>query len=175
MFDLPQQPLQQPKAAIVFNAGTRMPIAGIVNIPPKGKGNENLTYQQLVCTERDQARIYEIITTMADDGVISLGIKKNYLEQLGAEINHVHPLKFLATIFSNPRLKKSMRDVYDSYFKWTGFLGGLTPRLADEAKKGKLNQYAEDFANEVNVPSDKVLQFFEARDWENLVRFLIRQ
>ncbi len=174
MYDQPQQHTAQQEQ--VFFAGdhflNRSILSSIIKIPAP-KGNGPLTYQELPCTDQDQAIIGEIITTMSENGKLSLLFMQSHLKQLGAEINHVHPLKFLSTIFANPRLKTCMNSVYDDYFKRNGFLEGLGPSLTNEADKGKLDQYAEEFAQEVKVPVEGVRKFFQSRNWEEFVRYLM--
>ncbi len=153
---------------------SRTPIAGIVKFPIE-KEQIDAPYHQLTCTDQDKATIHEIVITVADHGKFSLLLKKSHLDQLGVSINHVHPLKFLSTIFTSPRLKDRMYDIFSDYFKRSSFMDGLTPRLSREADKGRLQQYAEDFATEVNIPVEAVNHFFRSRDWENLVRYLIKQ
>ena len=65
----------------------------------------DIAYKDLVCTEQDKAIVYEIISTMADNGKLSLLFKQAHLKEIGAQINHLHPLKFLSAIFSEPHLK----------------------------------------------------------------------
>ncbi len=145
--------------------------ASIIKVPPTGG---ETTYGDLVCTEQDKANIYEIITTMAENGKISLLLKQGHLKALGAQINHVHPLKFLTSIFTNPRLKFCMFDLFDDYFKRNGFMDGLAPSLEKEAERGKLINYLNDFSIEMNIPADDVRPYFLSRDWENFVRFLMQ-
>ncbi len=146
-------------------------LAVVVKIPPAKTQNE--TYAELVCTEQDQAHITEIITIMAENGKLSLLFKQNHLKQLGAQINHVHPLKFLAVIFSNLELKNYMKEIFEDYFKRTGFLDGLGPSLSLEMEKGKLTQHIEDFSKTVDVRADGIRPYFQTGDWEALVRYLI--
>lgn len=133
-----------------------------------------MTYKDLICTEQDQANIYEIISTMAEKGKLSLLFHQSHLRELGAQINHVHPLKFLAAIFKDPHLKSCMFYIWDDYFKRNGFLDGLGPSLTREVEKGKLHTYLSDFAKDVGVLPDLLKPYFDARDWENMVIFLIQ-
>lgn len=156
----------------VFQMSEKSLLSAIVKIPkdkPKSSG-----YQDLVCTTEDQATIYEIITTLAENGKLSLLLKQSHLKTLGSQINHVHPLKFLSTIVNHPQLRECLINVFDDYFKRNGFMDGLGPSLTRESEKGKLDPLIEDFAQEVQVAKEKVEPFFQERDWEGLVRFFIQ-
>lgn len=145
-------------------------LASIIKFPPENKVE---SYKDLVCRDVDQAIIYEIITTMAANNKLSLLLKKNYMQNLGAQINHVHPLKFLSTIIMHPHLNACLYEVFDDYFKRNGFMDGIGPSLSREAEKGKLTQHIGDFCVEVNNPREHLEKYFHANDWEGLVRFLI--
>lgn len=145
-------------------------LASMIKFPPENKVEG---YKNLVCRDIDQAIIYEIITTMAANNKLSLLMKKSYMQNLGAQINHVHPLKFLSTIVAHPQLNACLFEVFDDYFKRNGFMDGLGPNLSRESEKGKLAQYIGDFCAEVNTPREHLDRFFVANDWEGLVRFLI--
>jgi hypothetical protein len=110
---------------------------------------------------------------MAANGKLSLLLKQSHLKEIGAQIHHVHPLKFLATIFSNPHLKSCMQYIWGDYFKRNGFLDGLAPNLTREAEKGKLEQYLKDFSVKINVSAEGMKPYFDTRDWEGLVLHLI--
>ena len=147
-------------------------VASIIKKPP-AKPVET-SYQELICTEQDRAHIYEIISTMAEKGKLGLLFQQNHLRELGAQINHVHPLKFLASIFKDPHLKSCMYYIWDDYFKRNGFLDGLGPSLTRETEKGKLDFYLKDFAVDIGVAPEILKIYVDIRDWENLVLFLIQ-
>ena len=147
------------------------PACGSIFRKPPGKPTE-LTYDQLECTDQDKAIIREIITTIADSSKLNLLFKQNYLRELGAQINHVHGLKFLGTIFADDELKVAMKSVWIDYFKRNGFLDGLAPSLTRESEKGKLNQYINDFSASVKQKPETLRPYFDTRDWEGLVQQL---
>ncbi len=144
---------------------------GIVKLPPPKTHNE--TYAELSCTEQDLIKIHELIKTMAENGKFSLLFMQTYLRQLGTQVNHVHPLKFLGVVFANPDLRIGMKEIFRDSFKRAGFLDGLAPCLSLEMEKGKLVQYIEDFSNEVGASADGIRPYFQASDWEALLRHLI--
>ncbi len=167
MFDFPSPP---PKHYQYLAKYQPSPLLSIIKFPPPEKGE---SYKDLVCTDDDKANISEIITTMAENNKLSLLLKQSYLRNLGAQINHVHPLKFLGAVFSNPMLKECMIEIFDDYFKRNGFMDGLGPSLTREAEKGKLDPLIKDFAVEVHVSPESIRPYFQKKDWEGLVRFLM--
>jgi hypothetical protein len=169
MHDLPQAP---PKHFQQLAKKTASPFASIIKFPPPNTKKD--AYKDLVCTDQDRMNIHELITILAENGKLSLLVKQSYVKNLGAQVNHVHPLKFLGVIFSNPALKMAMTDIFDDYFKRSGFMDGLGGSLSREADKGQLDPFLEDFAAEVKVPVGELRKFIQSRDWENLVRFLMQ-
>ena len=101
--------------------------ASMIQFPANKKSD---SYADLTCTEEHQKTIYEIITTMDEYGKLSLLFKKGHLESLGALIKEVHPLKFLSTIVTNPRLRSCLNGIFDDYFKRNGFMDGIGPSLS---------------------------------------------
>lgn len=147
-------------------------LGSILKIPEAGQ--EDLAYKDLVCTEEDKSNIFELITIMAESNKIQLYFKETHLRNIGSQIGHVHPLKFLATIFTNPRLKASMEPISEDSFKWGPFIKDLGAGLTRESIKGKLSAYISDFAKEINIAEEKIAPYFHARDWENFVFFLMQ-
>ena len=95
------------------------------------------------------------------------------MHSLGAQINYVHPLKFLSSILMHDHLRVCLKECFGDYFKRNGFMDGIGPSLTQEADKGLLNQYIDDFAKEVGAESAEIRPFFEKRNWEGLVRFFL--
>ena len=146
-------------------------IASMINLPTNLP--EAIPYSKLVCTEQDKMAIIEIISTIADQGKISLLLIRDHLKFLGAQINHVHPLKFLVVAVSTPELKEKLLIIFEDYFKQSGFMDGLGPILTREAEKKNLEKYLPEFAKELGVSLEVLTAFFQLRDWEGLVRFLM--
>ncbi|MBI5272732.1 MAG: hypothetical protein HY861_01970 [Chlamydiia bacterium] len=148
-------------------------LASIVKLPPNPENN--VSYKDLQCSEQDRANIEEIISTIAVNSKFSLLLKQAHLRNIGAQINHVHPLKFLTVATSSPQMKGFLAVILDDYFKRNGFFAdGLFPSLTREADKGKLRIYLPDFAVETGASQEALDPYFQSRDWEGLIRFLIQ-
>jgi hypothetical protein len=110
---------------------------------------------------------------MGEKSKLSLLFQQGHLRELGSTINHVHPLKFLGTIFKDPYLKSCMMIVWNDSFKRNGFMEDLGPALDRESDKGKLAALIPDFATEVAIDAESIKPFFDSRDWNGFVQFLI--
>ncbi|HSX10748.1 MAG TPA: hypothetical protein VLF94_03410 [Chlamydiales bacterium] len=147
-------------------------MASIIKKPPVKAAD--LTYDELVCTDEHKACIREIISSMAETSLVGLYFKETHLKALGDQINEVHPLKFLSVIFTDPYLKTCMTVIWDSNIKRGHFLEGLGGHLDRELAKGKLYSHLEAFGQDVGVPHEQMRPYFDARDWENFVVFLMQ-
>lgn len=147
--------------------------ASIIKIPPTTQGE--LTYATLPCSDQQTAYIRELVSSMGNSGWLDLLSNQKHLKFIGSQIDTVHPLKFLAAIFVTPDLKIEMAKILDSYLKKDQMLDkGLIPNLDREADKGTLMKYLVPFAEDVRVSPDVLRPYFERRDWESMVRFLIQ-
>ena len=147
-------------------------VASIIKKPPVKSAE--VSYKDLLCTEDHKTWIHELISTMAETNLVALYFKENHLKALGDRISEVHPLKFLAVIFSNPYLKSCMNVIWDSNIKRGEFLEGLGGSLSREMEKGKLHMHVEPFGADLTIPHETLRPFFDAQDWGNLVLFLMR-
>lgn len=163
----------QPKSAhYYFIKSLAKPLFATIKVPPK---NDSKTYANLPGSNpQDIAKIIELFTTMGNHGKIDLLMNyKSHLEQLGKEIEHVHPLKLLGIIFSTPNMKTYMDNVYNDYFKCKYFIDGLGSSMNHEITKNNLFQYVNDFALDVKADPNLVNSFLKKKDWKGLVNYLI--
>jgi len=141
--------------------------------------NTSNAYALLPITEKEAEIIWSIIDTMANNNLIVLGFKKSDLEKKGNKINHVHPLRFLGTVFSDPYLKSCMKEIRTSYFKWNGFFdgpsgNGFAHRMEQEYNRNNLLPYVAGFSQAVKGNPDQIRAYIQKRDWEGLVKYLIK-
>lgn len=142
-------------------------------IKPKPKPKKKYFYKDLVCTRDDQEAIGYIVVTLSEKGKWWLMKHRSHVEAVGDTINHVHPLKFMETIFADPDLKERMKIVFDDYFKRNGFMKGLVVSLTNRSNIGELDEYLPDFAKAIGVPLKAIKPYFDDQDWDGLVRHLI--
>ncbi len=146
-------------------------LAAIIKLP-LNPGAE-IAYQDLVCTAEDRASIIELITMIAENNKIALLLSQTHLKNLGAQINHVHPLKFLSICLGSPEMKANMILIFEDYFKRNSLMEGIGAGLSREAEKGKLQGYLPHFTQEIGISEPSIRSYVATQDWEGLVRFLM--
>jgi hypothetical protein len=146
-------------------------IGGMIQFPIKNQ--RGVAYIALACTEEDRLCIYEIISTLAKTNAALLLFKEERLNEVGEQIRHLHPLKFLSSVLTHPYLKGCLREIFDDFFKRRGFLSGFTPNLLREVEKGTMDCYQVEFAQEVQIPLESFASFLQSRDWEGMIQALL--
>ena len=148
-------------------------LAGIIKIPPKEE--KKITFNELPRTQEDEKKIEDLITSMGIYGKVDLLFNhEKRLKKIGNELRYLHPFKFLGYIFSNHNLKTHMATIFDDYFKRTNFVKDFAQTMDIYDLKNKLTMYLEDFSREVNINPNAILPFIDEKDWEGLIRFLIK-
>jgi hypothetical protein len=122
-------------------------------------------------------QIIDLITTLGENGRIAIFLNHvDRLTKIGENLRPLHPLRFIGCIFSpeNAGLKKHMRKIKKSSFKWNEFFTKeLLISIQHECKKGNIFPYLVDFSTEVGKPVSDIKPFFERNDWDGLIEFLI--
>lgn len=158
-----------------LNVSTSQIFATIIKVPPsQPSGPSEVSYNELTCTDEDVSKITRLISVMGENGKVVLLFKyQKELRQIGREIEHVHPLKFISVIMSNPYLKSCLRKVHSDYFKWSNFMDGLGNGLSSQHQQGKVSIYLNDFAQAIGVSPDVLKNYIHKQDWENMLIFLM--
>ena len=144
-----------------------------IDSPPPPTRFAHDYYHQLPITSEEKKMIAKIIYTMADNNVFKLLFEKKKLEKIGKKIHHVHPLKFLGTVFSDPTLVHHMRKIRESSFKWEGFMDGLAHRMVEESGRDNLRKYLPGFCAAINANLEVVTSYADRGDFEGLVISLL--
>lgn len=130
-------------------------------------------FYQLQLDEKEQWLIYDLIKTMAEKNIWGLLFKKKELEKIGRKINHVHPMRFIGYILDDPKLKKWLREIKTSSFKWDHFIDGFSNRMKEESAKNNLMLYIPGMAHLLNVDPERIIYYIQSKDYSGLVKALI--
>lgn len=131
-------------------------------------------YENLSITLSEKLKISDILTTMAENNVLKLLFEKKRLEKLGHDINHVHPVRFLGTVFSDKTLINCMHEIRRSSFKWEGFLEGFSKRFEEELRVNNIHIYVPGLVKKLGVKEEKVTAYVNRNDFEGLVLYLMK-
>lgn len=122
----------------------------------------------------DKQNIAYVVKTLANKNEISLLFYKNTIESSGAKVNHVHPLKFLQTIFTDEELKIGMRNIRRKSLVWKSFRDGIADSLTDETNNNNmLHEYLPLFASAVQVDINMIAPLYQQRNWCDFIEALV--
>lgn len=129
------------------------------NIPVTQSEKDDLTY---------------ITNTMARSSLPGIATSKSSLKKAGDRIEHLHPLRFLMTIFTDEELKSNIHAIKGRGWIWDKFFEGLEGSLKDESKKDNIKiEFIKDFANIVGINVDLILPTIQEKRWKEFVNILI--
>jgi AAA+ ATPase superfamily predicted ATPase len=123
-------------------------------------------------TDNEKRKIAHTIETLGNSSLVSLAREKSALEKEGREIEHIHPLKFLACIFSEERLKAAMHNIHGRSWVWGQFFKGLKEALETEHMHENLLPYIQDFSNHLKISSKKIYALVEKQRWKEFIEIL---
>ena len=132
------------------------------------------TYFLLSASNEEIFLIGNVIDTVANTSKLGLLAEKSEMDKKKAKINHVHPLRFLGIIFSNPHLKLCMGKIQNDFFKWRIFVGELSARLEEEVAEDNISPYIAGFCQVAQAHPDQVRALIQRKNWEGLLKYLIR-
>jgi hypothetical protein len=131
-------------------------------------------YDQLVSNPERQD-IHFIIVTLANKSLVSLLNYKKPLEDAGKRVNHVHPLRFLESIFADEEMKVAMHNVRKRGWVWDDFFKGLAGSLGEESNQNNMTTHMVlDFCTNLEISSTEILPLVNMHQWKELIDALIR-
>jgi hypothetical protein len=161
--------------------------AYIVAVPPRNK-NWNVTAgtkggylgyprnYSVPVTGAERSDIHYIVTSLADKSLITIAFLKADLEAAGDRIDHIHPLRFLMTVFTEEELKVGIRNIRGRGWVWNQFVGGIKDCLTTESNIGNLkDEYVHHFAKTVEIHPNKILPAIQQRNWDKFIDILIKE
>lgn len=126
-------------------------------------------------SKSEKKDIAYVVNTLARDSLLSIAASRSSLNKTEDRIIHIHPLRFLMTIFSDEELKAGAHAIRDrGGMVWDGFLGGVSKSATEEtAKKNMKLEFIQDFAREVKIDPQLIIGPIQQSRWKDLVNILI--
>lgn len=118
----------------------------------------------------EKADLTYILYTLAATSMPKLLLLNSDLKKAGARIDHVHPLRFWATIFTSEELKGYIHAMRDRKKIWKEFMSGCSDTLDEEANNQNLkSDYIADFARTVGIDVNAVSGSLKQKKWNDFV------
>lgn len=126
-------------------------------------------------TKEEKKTLADIVNTLANEPEWSIALSFFDIEEKGEKLQHLHPLRFVMTLFTDEKLKAGVHAIRDrGGMIWGRFLGGITGSLTDEAANHNLNEtQIKDFARKVKIDVNLILPALQQECWEDFVDILI--
>ena len=121
----------------------------------------------------DKRHIAELVTTLDNANLLTIGLKVPALVQIGKKID-VHPFAFIHAVMTDSDLRIRMKRVFDSAIKWRGFLygsgfnEGFSHKLEREYKKANLEPHVDWLAHQLGVDAEEIRPLTQRRAWYDL-------
>ncbi len=145
--------------------------AAVVKRSVESTGVRN--YQQQI-SQQDKNNVAYIVNSLGMEPLYKIPGLQSSLKGVGAKVEHIHPLRFLALIFTDEQMKASMQAMRSRTWIYDEFLKGLKQSLEKESSRGNLTlDQAKDFSKRVDLSFELIRPPVEKRQWANLVETLI--
>lgn len=128
-------------------------------------------FSTLPITSDEKRKIFQIVHTLGTTNPIFLWPQQNTLEQLGREIEHVHPFRFQEYILLHPTLLRDLDAIRNSSLLWPRFLEGLANKLTRE--RAGLANFLPGFARSLQIPPANLEPFLRSGNWEAMIFYIL--
>jgi hypothetical protein len=125
-------------------------------------------------TSAEKADMSYIANSLSNFSLLKIKSVESSLKKAGDRIERVHPLQFLAYLFTNEETKVSVRNLEGRAWVWKEFVAGFVKSLNEENAAGLVLPYAQDFANHLGIDVNLILPTLQSGKWEQFIVTLIR-
>lgn len=130
-------------------------------------------YNQAVTSE-EKKDVSFVVNTLGMSSLAKITASQSSIKKAGKRIDHLHPLNFLMTIFSDEEMKASVHAMQGRTWVWSGFIKGVKDSFEIETDRGNVKpEHIQDFAKKLGIKIDLVQGPIEKRQWTQLVSNLI--
>lgn len=147
---------------------------GSIIVMPYRKATRTRNYYTSI-SSHEKKDIRYIITTLANDSLASIGTSRSSLKKAGERIDHIHPLRFLVTAFSDEELKVGIHAIRSrGGLVWDEFSSGLIKSLKEESSRQNIQpEFIQDFAAQLGLNTSLIVPPIQESRWKDLINLLI--
>jgi hypothetical protein len=149
---------------------------GIKCTPRQAASKKAARNYMVPVSSSEKEKMRYIIKTLGYESIVKITSETSNLKKVGKQINHLHPLRFLMTIFTDEELKAGIHAIRGRSISWiwSNFLDGIKGSLSEETANQNMRiEYIQDFANSVGINIQLILPSLQNGKWEEFVNILI--
>lgn len=124
-------------------------------------------------TSSQKKDITYIVNTLGTASLVKIAKERTSLKKAGDRLDQIHPLHFVAAIFSDEEMKSSVQAMKSRGWIWSDFFEGINKSMTEEHRNHNVLPYAEDFAARLNLSVSLILPALESGNWREFVNILI--
>ena len=118
----------------------------------------------------EKKQITFMVTTLADKPMAKLFFFKGALEKAGNSVDHVHPLRFFQTVYTDQPLIASMGNMRKRGWVFDEFMEGMGKSFDLEKQRGNLtDEQMEEFAKAIEVDPKLIAPAFKQGRWNEFI------
>ena len=125
-------------------------------------------------TESEEKLIWELVDNLGNKGYWDLLLIKSRMYEIQEKIQHIHPLRFLGIIYSDPYLKECMKKAFKKTLVKKNFIDGLRDNFLKEFPSNNVYPLIPGFCKKLGADPDQVNMLIQKHQWERLLRYLSR-
>lgn len=127
---------------------------------------------QAPLSNADRQDIRYIVTSLANNSMVTILFNRNTIERAGDRIEPVHPLQFLYCVFTDEEMKAGIHNIRGRSLIWKDFYAGIRDSLQAESEENNMNQFIPDFARRIGLNPSLVHSAIVERRWHDLFDIL---
>jgi len=127
-------------------------------------------------TQYEKSTLRYIILSLSNQKMLWLLAHEGELDRKGNSIDHMHPLDYWQTIFTDKEMIAAMHNIPNRSRVWKKFISRSGDTLSEEHARGNLRpEQIRSFCRNVKVRYTQIEPLLRTKQWEKFVRTLIAQ
>ena len=133
------------------------------------KAAASSSFLALPLSDADKAKIHELLEPLASWSLMTLGFKQGEVKSRGYAIRHIHILRCLGYVFTDPVVRGYMIKIRNRQKVWRPFSAGFAASLRKKHAEGEIQPYLEGFASQVHVDFQQLARYAAADQWNQFL------